>query len=93
MKTLFLAALLLAPLAIALPAGAAQQAIKNKADCAKVGGKVGPNIYSDGTYPHLCVYPDKYDKQCKRKLDETAYYDIAQKKCVSELMCDLEGEC
>jgi hypothetical protein len=35
------------------------------------------------------------DRRCQRRLDETetAYYDNAQRKCVSELLCDIEGTC
>lgn len=92
-RSFLLAALAFAQFGLAGHSLGAQQAIKKKADCAAVGGKVGPNPYSTGEYPFLCVYPDKYDGQCQRKLDETAYYDIAQKKCVSEILCDLEGIC
>ena len=83
----------LAILTFSGPSNGAQQAIKDKSACTKVGGKLQPNPWTDGTYPHLCIYPDKYDKQCQKKLDETAYYDIAARKCVSELLCDLEGIC
>jgi hypothetical protein len=74
-------------------AAAAQQAIADKSHCTAVGGKIKPNPWSDGKYPYLCTYPDKFDRRCQRQLDETAYYDIAQKKCVSELLCDIEGIC
>lgn len=90
---LLLSLLGLAQLSLAGQSLGAEQAIKREADCAAVGGTVGPNPYSTGEYPYLCVYPDKYDRQCQGKMDETAYYDIAQKKCVSEIMCDLEGIC
>ena len=93
-RSLFvLAAVALAQVPLADSSLAAQQAIKQKSACAHVGGKVGPNPYSDGTYPWLCVYPDKYDRQCQSQLDETAYYDVAARKCVSEILCDLEGIC
>lgn len=87
------AALLLARPDIVGQAMAAQQAIANKSQCAHVGGQVKPNPWSTGEYPFLCIYPDKYDRQCQSKLDETAYYDVAKRKCVSELLCDLEGIC
>lgn len=90
---LLFAALALAQFDFANQSFGAEQAIKKKANCKAVGGKLGPNPYSTGEYPYLCIYPDKYDRACKRKIDETAYYDIEQKKCVSELLCDLEGIC
>jgi hypothetical protein len=94
MKSLLpFAAFALVQVPIADSSLAGQQAIKQKSACAHVGGKVGANPYSDGTYPYLCVYPDKYDRQCQGELDETAYYDVEARKCVSELLCDLEGIC
>ena len=69
----------------------AQQAIADKSSCKHVGGKVTPNPWSTGEYPYLCTYADKYDRKCQQELDESAYYDVVQRKCVSE-MCE-DGFC
>lgn len=76
------------------PSLGAEQAISKKSYCAQVNGKLMPSPYkASGSLPYICVYPDRYDQRCKRKLDDSAYYDIAQRKCVSEFLCDEYNEC
>ncbi len=76
------------------PSFGAEQAIKKKSYCTQVQGKLKANPYKyPGSLPYICVYPSKYDQKCKRQLDGSAYYDIVQRKCVSEFRCDEYDEC
>ena len=72
------------------PSFGAEQAISRPSDCTRVGGKLRPSGFKPSdNLPYVCTYAAAYDRKCKRQMkDETAYYDIADKKCVSEFMCD-----
>ena len=86
---IFAAVGLLQPVPITSSSGA-EQAISRQSDCTRVGGKLRPSGFKPSdNLPYVCTYPNSYDRKCKRQMkDETAYYDIADKKCVSEFMCE-----
>ncbi|WP_201861691.1 hypothetical protein [Microvirga soli] len=72
------------------PSSGAEQAISRQSDCTRVGGKLRPSGFKPSdNLPYVCTYPGSHDRKCKRQMkDDTAYYDIADKKCVSEFMCE-----
>lgn len=74
---------------------AAEQSVVKKSDCTRVGGTLRPSGFKPtDKYQYICTYSDKYDRKCRKQMDdESAYYDLEQKKCVSEMMCELYFEC